>query len=289
MKDPAIFPPDEAPPAPRHPFVTLAFITLFLLAFSAGLKTLRWQVESLTALRPHSRIKNAPVAPAAKGSAPRPGFRFALGQLTAPRVASVSTAGASSGAAVGSYELTSEQLFETYRAFYAQKGIRDEDYITLLAVNHSDRSWNSALAKAERAMDGGDFELARQTLEEALASTDPRNLIGRARLFEFMRQLEVRAGNPDLARELGHKFDEARIHAAEIVVRACGDQKGGITGEDGQQLLAALKFDEDMRDVVNQGGKAVSDQGEDPDKAPQRIAGSLLKAVAVQSDIGKGD
>ena len=285
MQNPTPPPADDALPAPRHPLGTLACVGLFLAAFAGGLMTLRWQVQTLTALRPHSRKPAA--APAARGTEARTAFRFNPGQLVAPRAVSVANAPSSAG--VGSYELTADQVLEVYRNHYLQKGNRDEEYVTLLALNHTDRGWSAALSKAERAMDAADFELARQTLADALAATDPRNLVGRARLFEFMRQLEVRAGNPDRARELGHLFDEARIHTAEIVVRACGNGQGGVTGEEGQQLLAALKTEEDMRDVVNQGGKTVSDQGEDPEKAPERIATTLLNVTRAKADIGKAD
>ena len=280
-----------ADPSRRNPLVTALFALTLLGAFVQGLVVLHWQVQTLNSMKPRSHraqpetIAHAPTT--RSGTSHSGASHISSSVLTGPRT--VSFAAAPAGALKSSYQLSTEELFETYRAHYVEKGIRDEEYITLLALNHADRAWSAALSKAEREMDSGSFDNARQTLEDALAATDPRNLIGRARVLEFLRQLEVRAGNPDRARELGHQFDENRIHAAEIVVRATSGPQGGVAEGEAQQLILALKTEEEGHDVVNQSGKTVSDQGQDPEKAPERIANTLMQVTRAKADIGKAD
>jgi len=289
MNDTNGTPPDGKQQPGGSPIFTALFALTILGSLLAGLLTLHAQVQTLVAQRPHRARAKEQAPLAARASEPRSGgSRFNLGHLLGPSTPAAGAADA--GAPRSAYELSTEQLVETYRQHYLAKGIRDEEYITLLAVNHADRAWSTALSKAEREMDARDFEAARQTLEEALAATDPRNLIGRARVLEFMRQLELRAGNPDRALQLGHQYDEARIAAAQIVVRACGDRdQGGVNQAEAQQLVEALKIEETARDVVGQGGKAVSDQGEDPDKAPERIADIVVKVARAKAELGKAD
>lgn len=292
-------PPEPGPSAPAaaSPSTTadniikiLAALTILAL-FAQGVIMLRSQVTHLTNLKPkRTRPPRAAVNPdgtkkpdyKSSVSAEKSRFGLAIKKYKAKEPPRDLSGGG--GGAVGAH--TKDSLIEAYRKLFNGQGIRDEEYIIVMALDQADNVYTSAISAAQRALDQKNFEQARSLIKDAMVALDERHLLARGRLLRMLSHIEFRAADPESGRASRREADELNIEVAKIMIKGVSERHGSsLSPDEAEDLIAGLSDERDQRDAIAQVSLVFSGQGEDPDQAPHRIM-ALLRAVIEHGDKG---
>lgn len=270
-------PSDNATPSQASEGVIKVLAALTILALLVqGVVMLQSQVTYLTNLKPKKYRKQPPPAAASPGADKRP-LITAPGRFTAAfkkheekRIKEAH--GAGPGGGDNGYMRSKDGIIEMYRKHFNDQGIRDEEYIIVMSLEHSDTQWSYAMVEAGKALEDKNFDRAREAIKNALNNLDERHLIARARLLGMLSHIEYRAADPEAGRAAQRDSDETKIEVAKIFVRAMVEKReGGLTTAQGQAILDALADQRDEQENVARVSEIFSGPGEDPEKAPQRI------------------
>jgi hypothetical protein len=270
--------------------VVKVLLGLTIVALMAqGLLMLHWQVATLSSMpakssRKKQQAKQAqpdPVRALAERSRVASRFEDAIKQsrkrtAQQPRDAAAAAGGGGGGAVV--YELSRDAVFDQLRTYYNKQGIRSEEYITIMALNQSDRAWAKPYGQARLAVEQGNLTEARTLLRQALDGLDARHLMGRFQLLELLSEVEFRAANPEEGRAKQKELDETRILIARVTVEALKEARNGLSASDGEQILGDLAHARDQREDLARVYEMFSGQGQDPEQAPQRAVQLLFMA-----------
>ena len=290
--------PDSPPPAAASPssaadniIKVLAAVTILAL-IAQGLIMLRSQVTHLSNLRP--KRTRPPRSATQPDGTKRPDFKpiqSATGSRFAAAIKKYKPKETPKGdlaslGAGGTGPHTKDSLIEAYRTMYNKQGIRDEEYIIVMALDQADCGWSAAVSAAQRALDAKNYEQARAAVKEALERLDERHLFARGRLLRVLSNIEFRAADPEAGRAVQREADELSIELAKILIKGASERTGStISAEEADDLIAGLSDERDQKDAIGQVSMVFSGQGQDPDKAPERIM-AMLRTVIEHGDKG---
>lgn len=237
-----------------------------------GILMLHWQVTTLSAQKP-KKYKLRPGPDASRSTHPRgpSGMGSRIQAAFQKYKASPKPKALPSGG--GQTEVFSKEgIIDVYRGFYNKQGIRDEEYIIVMALERGDAAYTNAIVAAQKALETNNYEAARDAIRQALDSIDERHLFARGRLLKMLAHIEFRAADPEAGRATQREADELAIELAKILIRGSSEKRDNtLSAEDADAMIAALSDERDMRNNIAKVGTLFSGQGEDPDQAPQRI------------------
>lgn len=249
-----------------------------------GVLMLHWQVTTMAAQRPKKyKLKppdEARTNPSAKTPSSGSGMSSRIQAAFKKYKDKEKAKDLSGGGTMGPEVVTKEGFIDVYRDFYQKQGIRDEEYIIVMALERGDAGYSSSIVNAQKSLQTNDFESARSAIREALNSLDERHLFARGRLLRMLSHIEFRAADPEAGRAAQREADELAIELAKILIRGASEKRGSdVTPDQAEQMIAALSDERDLKDNIAQVSMFFSAQGEDPDQAPQRIMSMLRMAV----------
>lgn len=178
--------------------------------------------------------------------------------------------------------VTSTNLESVYRDIFQQKGIRNEAFVKMMALDQTERQYAHAVQASFLARKSKNYEDARRALNEALQNLPSGHHNGRVALLEELIKVEQEAGNPEEVDRLHAAFREARMEQMRTIL-AARVEEGVISADQANRLLQAFTTDGENEVDMLAGGRILSGQGEDPDKAPERIA-SMIQTLMNQKN-----
>jgi hypothetical protein len=255
-----------------------------------GILMLHWQVTTLNAQRPNKKKLRAPdesrTTTGQRGSSSSAGGVSARVQAAFKKYKAKEKPRDLTGGGPGPEVVSKEGFIEVYREYYNKQGIRDEEYIIVMALERGDAQYSQSIVNAQKALQTNDFVGARSAVKEALDQLDERHLFARGRLLKMLSHIEFRSADPEGGRAAQREADELAIELAKIMVRGQSEKHGSdVTPEQADQMIAALSDERDLKDNIATVSMMFSGQGEDPDKAPQRIM-TMLRTCIDNADKG---
>lgn len=246
-----------------------------------GILMLHWQVTTLSAQKP-KKYRLRPGPDASRSTQPRTssGMGTRIQAAFQKYKASPKPKDLAGGRGGSTEVFSKEGIIDVYREFYNKQGIRDEEYIIVMALERGDAVYTNAIVAAQKALETNNYEAAREAIKEALGTIDERHLFARGRLLKMLAHIEFRAADPEAGRATQREADELAIELAKILIRGGAEKRDStISAEDADAMIAALGDERDMRDNIAKVGTLFAGQGEDPDQAPQRIMAMMRFAI----------
>lgn len=274
----------KTPPRPGAESIVKLLSALTILALMIqGVLMLQWQVTTLSQKPARHRKPLPSVAPTARlpeNSRVAKAFEEAMKKARekphqppphATREAKIV------------YSYTKDQVFDNLRQFYANQGIRNEEYVAIMALEQTDREWNKVFRASDEAKERKDFGEARQLLEGELSRLDQRHLLAKIDLLEELSQVEFAAANPQGGQARLKELDETRILTARIMAQALQEKKeDGVSAQEAADLVSGMETARDARQENAKIAEMFAGQGDDPHEAPKKAYSLLVEAAKIQ-------
>lgn len=145
-------------------------------------------------------------------------------------------------------KLTREQVYTWQRAYLKKLGYANDEYVEMRARGEWREPFLIARAESNRRLAAKDHDTAIQVLQDALAATEPENLLVRRELLELIGRAAIKAGKSSVAKDAWKKALELATKIAGIKGRTKNPFGAGqmATPED----LAQIKVVEAQMDAV---------------------------------------
>ena len=105
-----------------------------------------------------------------------------------------------------------EQTLSFYRTYLKKLGYANDEYVEMTARGEWRDGLLSAKAEAKKRMEEKDYDGAIRVLTDALAATEPENLLIRQELYELLVRVAIKGGKSSVAKD-------AMRHAQELVAK----------------------------------------------------------------------